>query len=166
MKMKALITFLLTDKAFDNPVQWLSVSQQFFNTTLIAKNNFTSGNVHWIRDASDSSIILGNADANFQSKIPAGNSASIPFQIFYGPNDYHILKSAAPGMDKIINLGRDFYSFVRPVNVYVIMPVFDFLKKFTANYGIVIMLLTIFIRLLTSPLVYSSYLSGAKNGKR
>jgi YidC/Oxa1 family membrane protein insertase len=151
-----------TDKAFDKPVQWLSVSQQFFNTTLIAKNNFTSGNVHWIRDASDSSIILGNADANFQSKIPAGNSASILFQIFYGPNDYHILKSAAPGMDKIINLGRDFYSFVRPVNVYVIMPVFDFLKKFTANYGIVIMLLTIFIRLLTSPLVYSSYLSGAK----
>jgi YidC/Oxa1 family membrane protein insertase len=46
--------------------------------------------------------------------------------------------------------------------VYIIMPVFDFLKKFTANYGIVIMLLTIFIRLLTSPLVYTSYLSGAK----
>lgn len=65
-------------------------------------------------------------------------------------------------MDRIINLGRDFYSFVRPVNVFVVMPVFDFFKKFTANYGIVIMLLTIFIRLLTSPLVYSSYLSGAK----
>jgi YidC/Oxa1 family membrane protein insertase len=151
-----------TEKAFEKPVQWLSVSQQFFNTTLIAKNNFSSGNVHWVRDATDSSTILGNADASFQSKIPAGNSAVLPFQIFYGPNDFHILKSAAPGMDRIINLGRDFYSFVRPVNVYIIMPVFDFLKKFTANYGMVIMLLTIFIRLLTSPLVYSSYLSGAK----
>src|SRR5579862_3005078 len=151
-----------TDKKFEKPVQWISVSQQFFNTTLIAKNNFTSGNVHWARDATDTSTILGNSDASFQSKITSGNSATIPFQIYYGPNEYHILKSEAPGMDRIINLGRDFYSFVRPVNVYIIMPVFDFLKKFTANYGIVIMLLTIFIRLLTSPLVYTSYLSGAK----
>ncbi len=151
-----------TEKKFEKPVQWLSVSQQFFNTTLIAKNNFNSGDVHWVRDASDTSIVLGNADASFQSKIPTGNSVSLPFQIFYGPNDYHILKKEAAGMDKIINLGRDFYSFVRPVNVFIVMPVFDFFKKFTANYGIVIMLLTIFIRLLTSPLVYSSYLSGAK----
>jgi YidC/Oxa1 family membrane protein insertase len=151
-----------TDKKFEKPVQWIAVSQQFFNTTLIAKNNFNSGNVHWARDATDSSTVLGNSDASFQSKIPAGNSATIAFQFFYGPNDYHTLKSQAPGMDRIVNLGRDFYSFVRPVNVYIIMPVFDFLKKFTANYGIVIMLLTIFIRLLTSPLVYTSYLSGAK----
>lgn len=151
-----------TEKKFEKPVQWLSVSQQFFNTTLIAKNNFNSGDVHWVRDASDTSIVLGNADASFQSKIPSGNSATLPFQFFYGPNDYHILKKEAAGMDKIINLGRDFYSFVRPVNVFIVMPVFDFFKKFTANYGIVIMLLTIFIRLLTSPLVYSSYLSGAK----
>jgi YidC/Oxa1 family membrane protein insertase len=151
-----------TDKTFDKPVQWLSVSQQFFNTTLLAKKSFSSGKVHWVRDASDSSAILGNAESNFQAQIPAGSSVTMPFQLFYGPNDYHILKQTAPGMDRIINLGRDFYSFVRPVNVYVVMPVFDFCKKFTANYGIVIMLLTIFIRLLTSPLVYSSYLSGAK----
>jgi YidC/Oxa1 family membrane protein insertase len=65
-------------------------------------------------------------------------------------------------MDRIVDLGRDFYSFVRPLNVYIIMPVFNFFKKFIGSYGLVIMLLTIFIRLLTSPLVYSSYLSGAK----
>jgi len=86
----------------------------------------------------------------------------VPFQLYYGPNDYYILKKTAPEMDRIVDLGRDFYSFVRPVNVYVIMPVFNFFKKFISSYGIVIMLLTIFIRLLTSPLVYSSYLSGAK----
>jgi YidC/Oxa1 family membrane protein insertase len=150
------------DKKFDKPVQWLAVSQQFFNTTLIAKDNFNSGEVHWVRDATDTSAVLGNADVQFQSKFPTGNSVSLGFQFYYGPNDFHILKREAPGMDRIVNLGRDFYSFVRPVNVYVVMPVFDFFKKFTASYGIVIMLLTIFIRLLTSPLVYSSYLSGAK----
>jgi YidC/Oxa1 family membrane protein insertase len=65
-------------------------------------------------------------------------------------------------MDKIINLGRDMYSFVRPINVYIIMPVFDFFRKFISSYGVVILLLTLFIRLCTSPLIYKSYLSGAK----
>ena len=65
-------------------------------------------------------------------------------------------------MDRIFNLDRDMYSFVRPINVYIIMPVFNFFKKFIASYGVVILLLTLFIRLLTSPLLYKSYLSGAK----
>jgi YidC/Oxa1 family membrane protein insertase len=101
-------------------------------------------------------------DATFQSKIPSGSSVVFPFQVYYGPNDYTILKKQASGMDKIIDLGRGFYSFVRPINVFLVMPVFDFFKNFFASYGIVIMLLTIVIRLITSPLVYSSYLSGAK----
>jgi YidC/Oxa1 family membrane protein insertase len=151
-----------TEKTFEKPVQWLSISQQFFNITLIAKDNFSSGAVHWAREVSDSSNLVAKMDASFQSKIPAASTVSIPFQIYYGPNDYNILKKEAPGMDKIIDLGRGFYSFVRPINVYVIMPVFEFFKNFIGNYGIVIMLLTIVIRLITSPLVYSSYLSGAK----
>ena len=85
-------------------------------------------------------------------------------QLYYGPNEYKILKEAriAPDMDKIVNLGRDFYAFVRPINKYIVMPVFDFFNKFIGSYGLVIAFLTIFIRLLTSPLIYTSYLSGAK----
>jgi YidC/Oxa1 family membrane protein insertase len=150
-----------TDKSFDKPVQWIATTQQFFNRTLIAKNSFESGSVHWAREAEDSSSLLGTAEAHLQAKIP-GPAATLNFQWYYGPNDYHILKHAAPGMDRIVDLGRDMYSFVRPINVYVIMPVFSFFKRFVSSYGIAIMLLTLFIRLLTSPLVYSSYLSGAK----
>ena len=65
-------------------------------------------------------------------------------------------------MTRIIDLGRGIYSFVRPINVYIIMPVFGFFKSDIASYGLAILLLTLFIRLITSPLVYSSYLSGAK----
>jgi len=72
------------------------------------------------------------------------------------------LKSQAPEMDKIVNLGRDLYSFVRPINKYIIRPVFDFFSGMVTNYGWVVLLLTIFIRLVTSPLTYSSYLSSAK----
>ena len=150
------------EKQFDKPVQWLSLSQQFFNSTLIAKNGFSSGSVHWARAASDSGAVIAQVDAALQAKIPAAAATSLAFQLYYGPSDYNILKKQAPGMDKIVDLGRGMYSFVRPLNVFVIMPVFNFFMQNIKNYGIAILLLTLFIRLLTSPLVYSSYLSGAK----
>jgi YidC/Oxa1 family membrane protein insertase len=153
-----------SEKTFEKPVQWVSVSQQFFNTTLIAKDNFATGSVtaHWMRSDPDSTTTVARVDVNVQAKVPAASSVVLPFQIYYGPNDYSILKKQAPGMDRIIDLGRNLYSFVRPMNIYVIMPVFNFFKKYISSYGLAIMLLTIFIRLFTSPLVYTSYLSGAK----
>lgn len=151
-----------TAKTFESPVQWVSIAQQFFNTALIAKNNFTSGDISWVKPASDSSREIARSTANLQAKLPLGAMASVPLQLYYGPNAYKILKQQAPEMDKIVNLGRDFYAFVRPINKYIVMPVFDFFGSFIGSLGIVIALLTIFIRLLTSPLVYTSYLSGAK----
>ena len=151
-----------TAHKFEKPVQWVSITQQFFNTTLIAKNNFTSGEVNWNKETSDTSSIIASATANLQAKLPLGATAAIPLQLYFGPNDYKILKRQAPDMDKIVNLGRDMYAFVRPINKYIVMPVFAFFNSFVASLGIVILLLTLFIRLLTSPLVYTSYLSGAK----
>ena len=89
-------------------------------------------------------------------------SITIPFQFYIGPSEYKLLSKQAPEMDKIVNLGRDMYSFVRPINKYIIMNVFDFFAGFVKNYGWVVLLLTLFIRLVTAPLTYSSYLSGAK----
>jgi len=155
---------LSTDsKKFEKPVSWVSAKQQFFNITLIAKNNFDAGLAEWSAPLSDTLKEVALVKANFTIKEPPGNSCSVPLQIYYGPNDYTILSnSSVKMMDRIVNLGQGFYSFVRPVNIFVIKPVFNFFKKFIGSYGVVIMLLTIFIRLLTSPLVYSSYLSGAK----
>ena len=151
-----------TEKKFDKPFQWVSVAQQFFNTTVIAKNNFNSGDISWVKETEDSVRIIAKTTASFQAKIPIGSVAAIPMQLYYGPNDYRILKKEAADMDKIVNLGRDFYAFVRPINKFIVMPVFDFFKRFILSYGLVIAFLTIFIRLLTSPLIYKSYLSGAK----
>jgi YidC/Oxa1 family membrane protein insertase len=151
-----------TEKKFEKPVQWVSIAQQFFNSTLIAKNNFNSGDVSWVKETTDSSAIIAKATATLQAKIPIGSVAVFPMQLYYGPNHYGILKKQAPEMDKIVNLGRDFYAFVRPINKFIVMPVFDLFKSFIASYGLVIAFLTIFIRLLTSPLIYKSYLSGAK----
>lgn len=150
------------ERTFEKPVQWVGAVQQFFNTTLVAKNGFASGgSVKWNRKT-DSSAVLGNVVATFQYKGAPVANFNAPFQLFFGPNEYKVLKNEAPEMDKIVNLGRDVYSFVRPINKFIIMPVFNFFASLVSNYGWVILFLTLFIRLVTSPLTYTSYLSGAK----
>jgi YidC/Oxa1 family membrane protein insertase len=149
-----------TTWTFEKPIQWVGLVQQFFNTTLIAKSDFKSGKIDWQRRV-DSSNSLAALQTQLQTKVD-GNNAELALALYYGPNDMNILKTQAPEMDKIVNLGRDLYSFVRPINKYIIRPVFDFFAGFVSNYGWVVLLLTIFIRLVTSPLTYSSYLSSAK----
>ncbi len=149
-----------TNKTFEKPIQWVGLIQQFFSTTLISKDGFASGKVDWQRKV-DSSNGLATMQAQIQTKV-TGVAVNIPLSLYYGPNDYKILGAQAKEMDKIVNLGRDLYSFVRPINKYIIMPVFDFFAGFVVNYGWVVLLLTIFIRVVTSPLTYSSYLSSAK----
>ncbi len=146
---------------FEKPIQWVSVVQQFFNNTLIAGNGFSSGGIKWARKT-DTSHDLATTTASLQMKLQPAASITIPFQFFIGPSEYKLLSKQAPEMDKIVNLGRDMYSFVRPINKYIIMNVFDFFAGFVKNYGWVVLLLTLFIRLVTAPLTYSSYLSGAK----
>ena len=148
-------------ETFESPVHWLSVKQQFFNTTLIAKNQFSSGDVT-ITVPEDTTDIVGKSIANLKLQLPAGPTASIPLQLYYGPNDFYVLKKYNIEMENIVDLGSGVFSFVKYINRYIIMPVFDFFASFISNYGWVIALLTIFIRLVTSPLTYSSYLSGAK----
>ncbi|MBX3239295.1 MAG: membrane protein insertase YidC [Chitinophagaceae bacterium] len=148
-------------KQFENPVKWLSIKQKFFNTTIVAPNGFSSGSINCTEEH-DSTGLITAATANLKINLPAENKSTIPFQIYYGPNDYNILKSYDLGLQNVINLGQGIYAFVKYINKWLIMPVFDFFTRFFSNYGVVIALLTIFIRLLTSPLVYTSYLSGAR----
>jgi YidC/Oxa1 family membrane protein insertase len=150
-----------TEWTFEKPVQWVSTVQQFFNMTLVSKNSFAGGQIQWAR-REDTSHVLAGVNTSLQMKVPVAASVSVPMQMYYGPNDYNILKNQAPEMDRIVNLGRDMYSFVRPINKYIIKPVFDFFAGFVSNFGWVVLLLTLFIRLVTAPLTYSSYLSGAK----
>lgn len=151
-----------TEHKLEKPTNWMSVVQQFFNTTLVAKNNFSTGQINWQRSPVDTSTELAKVDANFVMNV-SGVNATIPMQLYYGPNDFNILKTqSAPEMEKIVNLGRDLYAFVRPINKFIIMPIFDLITSFMSSYGWAIFVLTIFIRLITAPLMYGSYVSGAK----
>ncbi len=147
---------------FDKPVKWIGIRQRFFNTFLVAKNNFSSGNMEWSIPP-DSSKTVMESIANVKLQLPVTGSVSVPLNILYGPADFKMLKQHDMKFEKLINLGQGAYSFVRPINRFIIMPVFDFIRGLTgSSLGLAIALLTIIIRLVISPLTYSSYLSGAK----
>ncbi|HEY6978221.1 MAG TPA: membrane protein insertase YidC, partial [Chitinophagaceae bacterium] len=110
----------------------------------------------------DTTPYLFNAAANMKIQAPAAVTVTMPLQLYYGPNEYKTLKQYNYGMENIVNLGSGIFSFVKYINRWIIMPVFNFFATLIGYYGWVIALLTLFIRLITSPLVYRSYLSGAK----
>jgi len=147
---------------FDKPVKWLGIRQRFFNTFLVAKNNFSSGRIEWIIPADTSKTVMQSI-ANLRIQLPVSTSVSVPFNILYGPADFKMLKQHDMKFEKLINLGQGAYSFVRPINRFIVMPVFDFIRDISgSSLGLAIALLTIIIRLVISPLTYTSYLSGAK----
>jgi YidC/Oxa1 family membrane protein insertase len=150
-----------SSKEFDKSVKWIGIRQRFFNTFLLAKNNFSSGEMAWVIPADTAKTVLRSI-ANMKIPVPASNSVSIPLSILYGPADFKMLKKHEMGFEKLINLGQGAYAFVRPLNRFIVMPVFDFIKSFTASMGLAIALLTIFIRTITSPLMYPGYKTSAQ----
>ena len=148
------------NETFKGPLNWVAVKQQFFNTTFINKNNFSSGDIEWKSPKVGNTVV--QTVAHLKMQLPAGENATVPLAFFYGPTDYKILKQYSNDMESMVNLGSGVFAFVKYINRWIILPVFDFFHKFISNYGIVILLLTLFIRLCISPLTYSSYLSGAK----
>lgn len=144
------------------PVKWIGVRQRFFNTFLVAKDNFSSGRIEWIIPA-DSARTVMQSIANMKIQLPVSSNAIVPLAILYGPADFKMLKHHDLSFEKLINLGQGAYAFVRPLNKFIVLPVFDFISSLTgSSLGLAIAILTILIRLVISPLTYSSYLSGAK----
>ncbi len=149
------------DMKFEKPVEWLAVKQQFFVSALTAKNKFQNVFIKWTVPA-DSLKVIAQTTANCRLSIPAGSTAAIPLQLYYGPSDYNILGKSNNQMENIVPYGSGVFAFVKYINRHFLLPVFDFLRKHIASMGMVILLLTLLIRLITSPILYKSYLSGAK----
>jgi len=145
------------NEEFKKSLNWVAVKQQFFASALVAKNNFSGGSMSWIASTDEKTIV--SATANL--RIPVTNP-TIQFGLYYGPTDYKTLKKYGNDMEDMVDLGRGMWAFVKYINRWIVIPVFDLLSKWTSNYGIVILLLTLFIRLITSPLMYPGYLTSAK----
>ena len=149
-----------SSKDFSESLKWVGIRQRFFMGALVAKNNFNANSkIEWTDDSTDNIV---QSVASLKLSVPANTNTAIPLSIYYGPSDYHILKKYDLKFEQLVNLGQGVYAFVRPLNKYVILPIFDFFTGIAGSMGLAIVLLTLVIRLLISPLNYSSYLSGAK----
>lgn len=151
-------------KKFGDKTKWIGVKQQFFNTSIISASNFSYAESNWTVPAEEEDSLQKVMDVKsiLRFNLAGASAATVPLQMYYGPNDFKILKAFENKLESHVQLGYGIFAFVKYINRYVVMPVFDFFDKYIGSMGIVILLLTFFIRLIISPLTYSSYLSGAK----
>ena len=150
-----------SSKRVDNRVAWFAFQQQFFSAIFRAPKEYSSAEFDikfFPEDDPDSNLMTCQARmrADFQ---PGQHEAVIPFEYYFGPNHYKTLKSYGQKFERIIPLGG---SVVGLFTKYVIIPLFDFLHKFISNFGIIILLMTIFIKIVVLPFAYKSYSSSAK----
>ncbi len=150
-----------TDQAKD--VKWIDYKQHFFSTFLISEKKALDSvrfkQINLAKSGEDSLHYTKHFFTDTALKSDGGN-LSYQMKMFYGPNDYKLLKSYNLGIEKVIPLGWTIFGWV---NKWLFMPLFNFLSSFIVSYGLVIILMTIIIRLLVSPLTYKTYLSQAKS---
>lgn len=164
------------DETLDSRLTWLSFQNQFFSTMLITNDLFTAGRLRSepIREEQDPNVIKKYSAENLEFEIDTrAEQQVIPMCLYIGPKDYWNLSDmsdvAASFIGKVnedLDLEDSFYLgwrfIVHYVNSWVIIPLFHFLEKFVGNYGIIILILTLFIKLVTLPMTYKSYKSSAK----
>jgi len=100
--------------------------------------------------------------SNFSSTMTLVPQNNLNFEFYLGPNNYTLLKSYNKDLQEIIPLSYGIFGFVKYINIWLIIPVFNSLATFFSSYGVVILILTFIIRLLMSPFTYKSYVSSAK----
>ena len=147
----------------DTRFKWFAFQQQFFSAIMTAGTEFSSADFSLKFYSEDEYKTQGNlmaCTAKLRSDFqPGADNVTIPYEFYFGPNDYRTLKSYDQKYEKIIPLGGWMVGWFSRL---VIIPCFDFLGRFISNYGLVILLMTIFIKLLISPLTIKSYKSSAK----
>lgn len=145
------------DKKTLNEIKWIAFKQQFFSSILINDNVFEKVEVETQTDDSSSNFVK-NISATAQLKY-FGDEKEIPLKFYYGPNHFKSLKSFDQGFEELIPLGWGLFGWI---NEYFIIWLFSLLENSNLNYGIIILLIALIIKLLLFPFTYKSYISMAK----
>ncbi len=145
-------------KEISTKLEWIAFKQQFFSSIIVAENNFINSLIEFTK-LENSKKHLKLFKAEMGVPFVPGSVEKIPLKFYFGPNRFNTLRKYDKDFEKLVPLGK---SVIKLVNRYLIIPVFNFLEKYIKSYGLIILLLTIFIKILVFPLTYKSYMSGAK----
>jgi YidC/Oxa1 family membrane protein insertase len=144
-------------KSLKTPVQWIAFKQQYFNTTFIAESTFENATVQ--TETPEGSDYVKTMSATISIPFTHNKSERFAMNILFAPNHYKTLAKFDMQLERIIPMG---WGIFRWVNKYIVINVFYFLNQYISSFGIIILLLTLFIKTILFPLVYRSYLSTAK----
>ncbi|MCX2741624.1 membrane protein insertase YidC [Pontibacter anaerobius] len=172
-RAKSTINYATVEDGYDNlsiseetetetveaPLKWVANKQNFFTAGIIAGNQFSGAKMTTTVDPADTTVVKTLASEILipTKDVVSGNGGE--FMFYFGPNDYKILKNLGYDFDKNLDLGWGIFSWV---NKWLIIPAFDFLENYIGNYGIIIILLVLYIKTILFPLTYKSYSSMAK----
>lgn len=148
--------------------KWVAFKDQFFASVLIADNEFTSPTLNTMMLQSEDYLKSYSASLYFKPTLGEKGALVGGFKYFLGPLEYYMLKGYDDGvkdnaqqleLDKLIPLG---WSLFRIINQYFIIPLFNMLENTGMQMGLVILLLTVIVKIIISPLTYKSFMSSAK----
>lgn len=139
-------------------LHWVGMKQQFFNQTLISEKGIKGVNVKTETPKDEKDPTLKTATAALTLGFDGSADARYPMKWYIGENKYDKLKSKEIGLENMVYLG---WTLFRWVNLGVIIPLFGFLGKFIGNYGVIILVLTLLIKLVLFPLTFKQFKSMA-----
>lgn len=147
-------------KRIDSKLSWFAFQQQFFSTIFRAPDQFASGELAInFKSEDDPERNLMDCSAKMRAELPVGKNVTVPFEFYFGPNHYQTLKSFDHKYEKIIPLGGWLVGWFTK---FFIIPMFDFFHRFIGNFGLIILLMTLVIKIVVFPLTYKSFSSSAK----
>jgi len=139
-------------------LEWVAFKDQFFSTVLINEQFFSNGLVE-SNKLPDESIYHRYFKAELGLPFNPSESSAYNMKVFMGPNHYKTLQSYGYELQELVLLGKN---IIRWINQYVIVNLFNWLNKSISNYGLIILILTLIIKLVLFPLTFRSYQSQAK----
>ena len=145
-------------------VDWVAFKQQYFTSAIIPQNvNFTYADVAYTTAPEKSGFLK---EYSMVAAVPyTPQTVGYDFNFYLGPNKFTVLKKLVDNngeslsLERVIPLGWIFSTYI---SRWLVIPLFNFLSKYIESFGLIILILTLVVKLLISPLTYKSYLSTAK----
>jgi YidC/Oxa1 family membrane protein insertase len=150
------------DESIRTRLKWVSFKQRFFSASIIAKNHFDNAELRTSTDPSPANPrYLKTMHANLELPFSFVAEQTIPLSFYFGPLSFSEMRAYKIDLERQIPLGWSFF-LLAWINIYIVIPVFNFLGSYGWNYGIVILVLTILLKIMLFPIAYKTYLSSAK----
>lgn len=149
------------DVTISTPVSWISYSQQFFSTTFIADDLFQDVAIDKKVEPETEGKYLQTMNSTITMPFASADNQGYDFGFYFGPNKYNVLRKYKLDLERQIPLGWGFF-LMQWINRGPVLLVFNWLEGFNLNYGIIILILTILLKIVLFPIAYKTYISSAK----